>query len=356
MKKYEKIILLLLTVLLFCAGCSGKTPVKSNAADAILHKYPSAELDASDSPLTVNGLAQSVAEFGQYYTDAVLCDHNFVLADYFFKAYTLFSNIYGDIPALSLDGQNRESITLGDIETAFGIPTFDGKRMKPFPENASDIDRGYAVHTPEIWNIICTFASQISENGENSASYAQIEAAAADLYAFFGKSTAKPEYIIRSFEQTPENISWFITQRSSGEYAQINCMPSITAMAILRATGQSITPDRLRVEIKPDGGWYLYDIRSALRKYGISFEDNQVSEENILTALDEGNMLLVKCSYADADKISHCMAIYGYKRCGDAVWLFCADPDKETVSEMPFYYAMYIIERCTSAFISVKMP
>lgn len=350
-----KKIVLFFTLFIFTCflGCSNKDKAltEADAVKLILNEYPSALLDADENALTIDGFARIVAEFCTYYTDYILCDHGLASNADFAEALELFSEIYADTPDINFDSSNI--VSLRDVEKFFGDSSFEKGLIKPFPENSSNIDREYIVRKPQVWDIIYNFSSKTSSLGSQSISSVEVSRMILKLNKIFGMSQAKPAYINHS---VGGELDWFMTQHGSGEYEKINCMPTMAGMAILRLTGKKITAEKLRAEIKVKGAWYLYDVRKALKKYKISFLDEKVSEENIISSLDNNMMILVKCSYADNDQISHCMIIYGYKRYGDAIWLLCADPDKEEPHELPLYYSLYIIKRCTTSFIAIPTP
>lgn len=335
----KKILLCILTILLLC-GCEKRLCVR----DALVAEYPAAEGFVTAQYEGFSATAYTAADFCEYYTEYILCNQSEAKAADWNRAFLLMSEICAvQLPSVS----GQEQITLGTIEDALGGNAVDRGLMKPFPENASDIDREYIPHIPEIWDIAAYAAVALADGQVAVTDSARV----AELVSgTLGEAVDMPSCVAKN---NGGDCSWFVSQHGSGRNEEINCMPSVAAMAIALATGKSVSPSQLREEIKPDGGWYLFDAEAALERYNVDFERKKFSSQKILDAIDKKSIVITKCSYADADKISHCMVIYGYKRRGDAIFLMCADPDEHSVEEIPIYYAEYIISRCTSSILEV---
>lgn len=121
---------------------------------------------------------------------------------------------------------------------------------------------------------------------------------------------------------------WYFTQYGTGEYSDVNCMPTITAMAIKwYYADSSVTPADLRELYLPDSteGWYMAQVAGALDEYNVPYEWHDTSE-SIVEQLDQGHIVLTQMSEAPFDESGHCFVIYGYRKLGDSVQFMLHDP------------------------------
>ena len=130
------------------------------------------------------------------------------------------------------------------------------------------------------------------------------------------------------------DYNWYVSQFNTGRYADINCMPTITAMAArwYYGLGTDITAQKLREDWLPDysEGWYMFQVTASLDKYSIPNEELNFDEENgtgiICGELDRGRIILTQMSEAELGVSGHCLVIFGYKKCGDSVRFLVHDP------------------------------
>ena len=162
------------------------------------------------------------------------------------------------------------------------------------------------------------------------------------------------------------NYQWYFAQFDTGEYSDVNCMPSITAMGIKWYYADSaVTPEALRELWLPerDGGWYMSQVTDSLTRYNVPYEWHDTSE-SIIAQLDRGRIILTQMSEAAFDASGHCFVIYGYRQLGDSVQFMIHDPglyDGLDPSGKPpgeamlldSAYVQWIIERMTYSYITI---
>lgn len=162
------------------------------------------------------------------------------------------------------------------------------------------------------------------------------------------------------------NYQWYFPQFDTGSYSDVNCMPSITAMAIKWYYPDSaVTVAELRELWLPeyDDGWYMAQVVDSLDHYAVPYKWRDISD-SIIAELDSGKIILTQMTEAAYDASGHCFVIYGYRRCGDSVQFMIHDPgiyDGLDHSGKPpgeamlldSEYVLWIIGRMTFSYISV---
>lgn len=163
------------------------------------------------------------------------------------------------------------------------------------------------------------------------------------------------------------DYDWYRSQHDTGEYSSVNCMPTISAMAIIwRDEHSPVTPEALRNLFLPKykSGWWLEQVKDSLTAYEVGFAHKSVKLEDMLADLDAGNILLLQFSEAAPDKSGHCMVIYGYEKVGDSVNFIVHDPDvyNGTRSDgnpagkglhINSAYLLWTVERITDSYLNV---
>ena len=159
---------------------------------------------------------------------------------------------------------------------------------------------------------------------------------------------------------------WYWNQYDTGAFSAVNCMPTITCMAMKwldRDTER--TPEELRgLYPELEAGWWLENVEGALDRYGVRYQRREVSLENLLADLQAGKILLVQMSEADPSQEGHCMVVYGYRRFGESLEFFTYDPALEEQATyedrvcgnarmLEGNYCLFIVERFSSAYLNV---
>lgn len=121
---------------------------------------------------------------------------------------------------------------------------------------------------------------------------------------------------------------WYCTQYDGSYYAGVNCMPTITAMAIRWYSGQQVSPPELRERYLPeyDEGWWMWQVEEVLESYAVPYESKSLSFDDMIADLDRGRIILTQMSEADLAVSGHCLVIYGYRRIGESVEFLFNDP------------------------------
>ncbi|MDR1002644.1 MAG: C39 family peptidase [Oscillospiraceae bacterium] len=161
-------------------------------------------------------------------------------------------------------------------------------------------------------------------------SFADMIAAIDKVEGYFSSFTKADGEQYKSVKNT-RDYDWYLSQFDTGEYAAVNCMPTMTAMAILWHTQNAdVTPQKLRDMITDDSfkttGWYIWQVMSSLEKYKIKHEYRDATFENMMKDLDSGNILLITMSEAKPNDSGHCQIIYGYEKVGDSIVFLVNDP------------------------------
>lgn len=221
-----------------------------------------------------------------------------------------------------------------------------------------------------VWNLFwhCTEKHDNYWSEENTAppiSYRDVTAAFGWLDSLFD-DIAPPEgeaIIVNN----SRNYEWYFSQFNTGDYSAVNCMPSISSMAIKWYYPDSaVTVEELRnlyLE-ENDDGWYMSQVIAALEEYNVPCEYYRMEEHSLTDLLDAGHIVLSQMSEGDLNYSGHCFVIYGYRKLGDSIQFMIHDPGiydgvddfgKEPGRDMLLdsRYVHYIIYRFTDCYVAV---
>lgn len=170
----------------------------------------------------------------------------------------------------------------------------------------------------------------------------------------YGAVVATLAYLMRAYEGHEQNYleekivlnerpyNWHVNQQESGEYSDLNCMPSCVEMA-MRYQGLSDVPsaEKLRKDNPLNGlGWNDVLAENVMLLYGLKFTDSfDIELEKMLDLLDEGNILYVMYRELNSEGEGHAVIIKGYWKLGSSVNFIVSDPDNNMVG--PFGYLEY---------------
>lgn len=156
------------------------------------------------------------------------------------------------------------------------------------------------------------------------------------------------------------DYDWYYTQNDGTKYAAVNCMPTITCMAIKwYDRNAEISPDLLRNRYPEiNGGWWMWQVAETLDKYKVKYRYRGISMENILSDLDNGRIILTQMSEKNPTGSGHCMVIYGYHRYGNTTMFYINDPDWDSGEGIMLEsgYCIYIMQRFVNSYIAVQCP
>lgn len=166
----------------------------------------------------------------------------------------------------------------------------------------------------------------------------------------------------------------YFTQFGTGKYAYVNCMPTITAMAVKWYYPDSnVKVSDIRKLFLPDykDGWYAWQVMDSLSEYDVPYSAYDIVDFSyegissmIITELDKGNIVLTQMSENVMGESGHCFVIYGYKKLGDSCVFLVHDPGVYSgydcfgkrpgdSIEVDSAYACFIINRIAYNIISV---
>lgn len=127
------------------------------------------------------------------------------------------------------------------------------------------------------------------------------------------------------------DYNWFYSQLNTGEYSSVNCMPSIAAMAAhWHDQNSTATVEKMRATSEVTDGWTAFELRNGLDSYNVPYSVVDATLDNILKALDEGNIVLAQYSDRPYSQSGHCYVIYGYRKFDDSVTFIVNDSDSLT--------------------------
>lgn len=125
---------------------------------------------------------------------------------------------------------------------------------------------------------------------------------------------------------------WYVSQFNTGDYSAINCMPSISVMALNWYYPENeVSVEQLRDLFleENDSGWYMSQVIDSLDHFSVPYTEWELTDDLIgkLTAqLDSGHIILTQMSEAAYNESGHCFVIYGYRKLGDSVQFMVHDP------------------------------
>ncbi|GAA0351574.1 hypothetical protein GCM10008932_00900 [Alkalibacterium iburiense] len=121
---------------------------------------------------------------------------------------------------------------------------------------------------------------------------------------------------------------WHVYQHETGDYSDVNCMPSCVEMALLYQGKKEVpSTEFLRNENLNNGeGWQDGLAETVMLQYGLTFEtDWDVELNNMMDYLENGNILYVMHGQPELE-IGHSVIIKGYWQIGDKVQFILSDP------------------------------
>lgn len=175
----------------------------------------------------------------------------------------------------------------------------------------------------------------------------------------YGAVVAALASMVRGYEGVEQNLieekiilnerpyNWYVSQQETGEYSEVNCMPSCVEMA-MRYQGFSNTPsvEELRKANPLNGlGWNDVLAEVVMLQYGLKFIDSfDINLDQMLDLLDNENILYVM--YNDpGSQMGHSVIIKGYWKLGSSVNFIVSDPNYNLVG--PFGYLEYTKDAST---------
>lgn len=137
------------------------------------------------------------------------------------------------------------------------------------------------------------------------------------------------------------DYDWFFSQKNTGAYSDVNCMPSIATMACHWYNQNSkATVKKMRATSGYDDGWTAYYLRNGLSAYNVPYTVVDATLENITDALDSGSIVLAQYSDRPLGVSGHCYVIYGYRRFKNSLTFIVNDSDSLTGRAQIFGRAM----------------
>ncbi len=160
------------------------------------------------------------------------------------------------------------------------------------------------------------------------ATYQDCVARAARLSAHYHGITAPSADAAKEVVNLP-SYSVYVSQQDGSPYAAVNCMPAMVCMVLKwRDPTSAVTPDELRQKYPHvTEGWYMYMVHEQLEEYGIAYQTVLPTRENLIRALDAGNVVMCQFSSWDLASSGHCFVVVGYRRQGGALWFCVEDPE-----------------------------
>lgn len=176
------------------------------------------------------------------------------------------------------------------------------------------LDEGQAADAGTVYTDLATYQDAVSRAARLSAHYAAFTAP--------DDSSAKEVINLPSY-------SIYVNQQDGSPYAAVNCMPAMVCMVLKwRDPTSSVTPDELRQKYPHiTEGWYMYMVHEQLEEYGVPYHTALPTRENLISALDAGNVVMCQFSSWDLASSGHCFVVVGYRRQGGALWFCVEDPE-----------------------------
>ena len=127
------------------------------------------------------------------------------------------------------------------------------------------------------------------------------------------------------------DYDWFFSQKNTGRYSDINCMPSIATMASHWYNRDSTaTVKKMRETSSYNDGWTAYELRCGLSAYDVPYTVEDATMDNIVNALNNGCIVLAQYSDRPYGISGHCYVIYGYRRFKNSTTFIVNDSDSLT--------------------------
>lgn len=300
---------------------AGRSATLQDAAELwpLITGMEAAPFDGSNGPMTRLDLALA---FKQAYTQHYAVDRlpegadplafsdvsEDIAGDIAFVSYYQLMGGYPDYSSFSPEQPVRIDL-LPDLLNQFYLAYHDGPAaLYPGFGEAASADAGTVYTEP--------------------ATYQDMVARAARLAAHYGGLTAPDPSSAREVLNLPA-YSIYVNQQDDSPYAAVNCMPAMVCMVLKwRDPGSTVTPDELRKKYPHvTEGWYMYMVHEQLEAYGVPYHTALPTRENLVSALDAGNVVMCQFSSWDLSSSGHCFVVVGYRRQGGALWFCVEDPE-----------------------------
>lgn len=154
---------------------------------------------------------------------------------------------------------------------------------------------------------------------------------AAKLAEYFGdRADSDREFEVKTVIND-RDYNWFYSQKNTGNYSAVNCMPSIATMAShWHDRTSTATVRKMRETSTNSDGWTAYELRFGLSAYNVPYTVEDATMENIINALDNGSIVLAQYSDRPLGISGHCYVIYGYRRFKNSTTFIVNDSDSLT--------------------------
>ncbi len=127
------------------------------------------------------------------------------------------------------------------------------------------------------------------------------------------------------------DYDWFYSQKNTGAYSSVNCMPSIATMAAhWYDQNSTVTVEDMRRTSTNVDGWTSTELHKGLDAYHVPYVVDYPDLDVFLNALDDGKILLVQYSDRPQYMTGHCYVIYGYRQYGDSLTFIINDSESLT--------------------------
>ena len=124
------------------------------------------------------------------------------------------------------------------------------------------------------------------------------------------------------------DYDWFFSQKNTGDYSGVNCMPSIATMAShWYDQNSTATVKKMRATSGSTEGWTAYELRGGLDAYKVPYQVENHDLASITKALDEGKIILAQYSDRPYEMTGHCYVIYGYRQFKNSTTFIINDSD-----------------------------
>lgn len=124
------------------------------------------------------------------------------------------------------------------------------------------------------------------------------------------------------------DYDWFFSQKNTGDYSGVNCMPSIATMAShWYDQNSTATVKKMRATSGSTEGWTAYELRDGLDAYKVPYQVENHDLASITKALDEGKIILAQYSDRPYEMTGHCYVIYGYRQFKNSTTFIINDSD-----------------------------
>ena len=144
---------------------------------------------------------------------------------------------------------------------------------------------------------------------------------------FDGRPEEEKDFEVKSVIND-RDYDWFFSQKNTGDYSGVNCMPSIATMAAHWYNQDSkATVKKMRATNTSTDGWTAYELRGGLDAFKVPYEVKDNDLDTIVQALDDGKIVLAQYSDRPYEMTGHCYVIYGYRRFKDSTTFIINDSD-----------------------------